>query len=309
MGKYVIVGAGQIGSQLAEHLAADGDEVTVVTRSGSGPDAPLVHKVAADATDQARLTELTRGADALFNCANPPYNTWTKDWPPLAESMLDTAEATGVPMVILSNLYGYGPVDRQMTEDLPLAAQSVKGQVRAKMWHDALAAHEAGRARVVEVRASDYFGPGAGELAHMGSRMVRPVLKGKRAQFIGDPDVPRSITYIPDVVDALATVARDDRSLGRPWHVPTGPAITARAFANRVAELGGARTPARISQMPHVALRAAGLFSSVIRELEEIRYQFVEPFVLDSSDFEQTFGVAPTPLDKAIEATIAWWQR
>lgn len=308
MGKYVIVGAGQIGSQLAERLAADGDDVTVVTRSGSGPDAPLVHKVAADATDRAKLTELTRGADALFNCANPPYHTWTKDWPPLAESMLATAEATGARLVILSNLYGYGPVSRPMTENLPLAAKSIKGQVRAKMWQDALASHEAGRARVTEVRASDYFGPGAGELAHMGSRMVPPVLKGKRAQFIGDPDVPRSITYIPDVVDALATVARDDRSLGRPWHVPTGPAITARAFATRVAELGGAK-PARISQTPHFALRAAGLFMPVLRELEEIRYQFVEPFVLDSSDFEQTFGVAPTPLDKAIEATIAWWQR
>lgn len=308
MGKYVIVGAGQIGSQLAERLAADGDEVTVVTRSGSGPDAPLVHKVAADATDQAKLTELTRGADSLINCANPPYNTWTKDWPPLAESMLATAEATDVPLVILSNIYGYGPVDRPMTEDMPLAARSVKGQVRAKMWQDALTAHEAGRARVTEVRSSDYYGPGAGELSHFGSRMIPRLLKGKAAQYIGDPDVPHSVTYIPDVVDALATVARDERSFGRPWHVPTAAAPTARQFVTRVAELAGAK-PGRISVTPHFALRAAGLFMPVLRELEEVRYQFVEPFVLDSSDFEQTFGVRPTPLDKAIEATIAWWQR
>lgn len=39
MGKHVIVGAGQIGRLLAERLVADGYEVTVVSRSGSGPTA------------------------------------------------------------------------------------------------------------------------------------------------------------------------------------------------------------------------------------------------------------------------------
>jgi hypothetical protein len=47
-----------------------------------------------------------------------------------------------------------------MTEDLPLRPNSVKGQVRTKLWTDALAAQEAGRIRAVEVRGSDYLGRG-----------------------------------------------------------------------------------------------------------------------------------------------------
>ena len=38
MGKHVIVGAGQVGSHLVERLTGMGHDVTVVTRSGSGPE-------------------------------------------------------------------------------------------------------------------------------------------------------------------------------------------------------------------------------------------------------------------------------
>jgi Trk K+ transport system NAD-binding subunit len=58
MGKQVIVGAGQVGRHLAEMLPTQGHEVTVVTRSGVGPE--NVAKIAADATDRKRLIEITR---------------------------------------------------------------------------------------------------------------------------------------------------------------------------------------------------------------------------------------------------------
>ena len=88
MALHVIVGAGPIGTSTAEHLVALGHQVRVVTRSGSGPE--HVERVAADATDADRLTELTRGAAALYNCANPPYHRWPElgrrwrapCWPP-----------------------------------------------------------------------------------------------------------------------------------------------------------------------------------------------------------------------------------
>src|SRR2546430_4109535 len=39
-----------------------------------------------------------------------------------------------------------------LTEAAPLAATGPKGRVRARVWQDALAAHQAGRVRVTEVR-------------------------------------------------------------------------------------------------------------------------------------------------------------
>ncbi len=307
MSKYVIVGSGQVGTQLAERLSAGGHEIAVVTRSGSGPSAPGIRRLAADAVDGAQLTEITRGADAIFNCANPKYHRWPIDWPPLASSMLAAAEATGAVLAITGNLYVYGPGDRPMTEDSPLVAPGTKGQVRVRMWEQALAAHQAGRARVVEVRASDYYGPGCRELAHFGSRFMPRLLAGKPAQYIGNPDLPHSATYVPDVVGALVTAAADERAWGRAWHVPTVAALTARQMADRVSVLAGTK-PSGVKATSHWMLRAAGVFSPMMREMEEVRYQFVEPFELDSSAFEQTFAVAPTSLDQGLAETVKWWR-
>jgi nucleoside-diphosphate-sugar epimerase len=305
MGKHVIVGAGQVGRNLAELLPTLGHEVTVVTRSGSGPQS--VATVAADATDRDRLTEVVKGVDVLYNVASPPYTRWPQEWPPLAASLLATAEETGAVLVTSSNLYIYGQVDGAMTEDLPAAPVGHKGRVRTKMWADALAAHKAGRARVTEVRAADYFGPGAGDQTPTGTRFVPPVLAGKRVTFLGDPDASHSWTYLPDVARTLAIASTDERAWGRAWNVPTNPPLSAQSLAERLSILAGAPTP-RISRMPRWLMNAIGVVSPLVRELRETRYQFDRPFVVDSSAFESTFGIAPTPMDDALTATIEFYR-
>ena len=88
MRKHVVVGSGPIGTATAQLLADQGDDVVVVTRSGSGPEHPRIRLVAADAADSERLVEIAQGATAIYNCANPPYHRWTTDWPPLAAALL-----------------------------------------------------------------------------------------------------------------------------------------------------------------------------------------------------------------------------
>jgi nucleoside-diphosphate-sugar epimerase len=302
MGKHVIAGAGQVGQHLAGHLLAQGHQVVVITRSGKGPAG--VEAVAADLTDRDRLVRIVKGADALHNCAGPAYPRWAQDWPPLASALLAAAEATGAVLVTAGNLYAYGPVTTPMVEDLPLAASGVKGRVRVKMWTDALAAHQAGRARVTEIRSSDYFGPGASDQTPVGTRFVPSLLAGKSTSFLGDPDQPHSWTYLPDVAAAMAIAATDERAWGRAWHTPTNPALSARALAGRLCELAGAPAP-RLNRPPAPILLALELINPVIRELKETRYQFDRPFVVDSSAFENTFGMTATPLDAALKATIA----
>ncbi|GAA3242737.1 NAD-dependent epimerase/dehydratase family protein [Actinocorallia longicatena] len=302
MGKHVIAGAGQVGTHLAELLRGQGHEVVVVTRSGSGPEG--VTRIAADVGDQARLTEIARGADALYNAVNPPYDKWAAAWPPMASSFLGTAEATGAVLVTLSCLYGYGPVDGPMTEDLPMAARGTKGRVRARMWADALAAHRAGRIRMTELRGSDYYGPGAGDQAYLGDRFVPALLAGRRAFFLSDPGIPHSWTYLPDVARALALAGTDERAWGRAWHVPSVPPLSALEMGRRLTRLAGAPEP-RISELPRPLMNAAGLFSPLLREMRETRYQFDRPYVLDSSAFETAFGMAPTPVGEGLKAVIA----
>jgi nucleoside-diphosphate-sugar epimerase len=303
MGRHVIVGAGQVGTHLAERLTERGHDVVVVTRSGSGPDS--VERVAADVADRARMTQIAKGADTLYNCVNPQYHRWVQDWPPMASSFLGTAEDTGAVLVTLGCLYGYGPVDGPITEDLPLAATGAKGRVRAKMWQDALAAHEAGRIRTTELRGSDYYGPRSTDQAYIGeARFVKPLLAGKRVAYLSDPSVPHAWTYLPDVAEALAIAGTDERAWGRPWHVPTGPAVSTREVGERLCRIAGAPAP-RIFEVPRAVFFAAGLFSPMAKELRETRYQFDSPYVLDSSAFQSTFGMAPTPMDDALRTVVA----
>jgi nucleoside-diphosphate-sugar epimerase len=294
---HVIVGAGPIGSSTARLLADDGHTVRVVTRSGSGPEHERIERITADATDPDRLSEICAGATALFNCANPPYHRWRTDWPPLATALLRAAERSGAVLVTMSNLYGYGEVSGPMREDLPLAPTTSKGRVRAQMWRDALAAHEAGRVRATEARASDFIGVGAHSLFN---DMVAPAVRsGRRAVVPANFDVPHSLTFTGDVARTLVVLASDERAWGRAWHVPTAPAVTLREAAHRLARLAGAPEP-RLRTMPTSVLRLGGLFSPTAREFIEMRYQFDRPFVLDSSAAETTFGLTPTSLDDAL---------
>ncbi|MER7499687.1 NAD-dependent epimerase/dehydratase family protein [Nonomuraea pusilla] len=301
MGKHVIVGSGQVGKHLAAKLLARGHDVTVVTRSGSGPEGTV--RVAADVADQRRLIQVTEGADALYNCVNPQYHRWLTDWPPMAASFLAAAEATGAVLVILGNLYPYGPVTGPMTEDLPLRPSSAKAAVRARMWEDALAAHRAGRVRTTEVRGSDYFGPGSTDQSYLGDRFQGPLRAGRSIALPYPADVPHSWTYLPDVAEALVVAGTDERAWGRPWHVPTSDPLSFREVGARMAALLGRPAP-RITRIPWALVRAAGLFSPMLGELGHTRYQFTEPFVLDSSAFQRTFGVAPTPMEDALKATL-----
>ncbi|MEV4488874.1 NAD-dependent epimerase/dehydratase family protein [Micromonospora coxensis] len=305
MSLHVIVGAGPVGTATARLLAGRGERVRVVTRRGTGPEHPAVERVAADAADPGRLTALAEGATALYNCANPAYHRWPTDWPPLAGSLLTAAERTGAVLATVGNLYGYGPVDGPMTEHTRLASTGVKGQVRNRMWADALAAHRAGRARITEVRGSDYLGADGTSLAMM---VLPRVLAGRRVFLPVDWDAPHTWTYIDDVARTLVTAAGDERAWGRAWHVPSAPAVSMRDLATRAATLVGAPAP-KLTRMPYPVLWLGGLVDPMARELRETAYQFDRPFLMDSTAATSTLGVTPTPLDRAVGETVAALRR
>jgi nucleoside-diphosphate-sugar epimerase len=300
MSEHVIVGAGAVGSEIALLLAERGERVRVISRRGTGPVHPAIETVAADATDAEQLSKLAAGSVALYNCANPQYHRWLTDWPPLASALLTAAERSGAVLTIMSNLYGYGPVDGVITQQTPLAATHAKLRLRAQMWQDALAAHEAGRVRVVEVRASDYIEANSLLSAALG----KPLLAGSRAYSPWPLDVAHSWTSIADCARTLAAVATDERALGQAWLVPTNPALTVRQLATRFTEVNGA-PEARLTAIPYAALWATGVFSPMVKELRTTRYQFTRPFVIDSSATTEAFGLLPTPMDAALRDAAA----
>jgi nucleoside-diphosphate-sugar epimerase len=311
--KHVVVGAGPIGSGVARELAERGHQVAVVTRSGSGSVAGGIERVAADAADAAAMASLAEDVAAIYNCANPPYHKWPAMWPPIAHSLLGAAERSGAVLVTISNLYGYGPARaslgaggydaaHSMTEATPLAATGRKGRVRAQMWRDALAAHEAGRIRAVEIRASDYVGPGAN--AVLGDRVVPRVLRGQGVTMIGRADRPHTWSYTGDVVAMAVIAGTDSRAWGRVWHVPSTEPRTQRQAVDDIARAAGVKlVPVRT--VPGAVLYGLGVVSPLMRELRETEYQFSEDFVMESTAARQAFGLDPTPWDCVLTAVLS----
>ena len=298
MSLHVVVGSGPVGTAIARLLAGRGETVRMITRSGGGPVDPRIERVAADASDAARLTELTQGAEALYNCANPRYTEWEKLWFPMNDAMIAATKAAGAVYVITGNLYVYGPQPGgHMTENSPLAAVGRKGRVRIKMWRDALASG----VRTVEVRGSDYLGAGA--IGVFSSVLLPAIEKGRAAWAPGDPDLPHSFTYTGDMAATMVRLAGEERAWGRAWHAPTAPAITIRHLADRYCELTG-KPKLTIHKLPRFVMRTAGLVQPMARELAEMDYQFYAPFHLDSSLTERTFGLAPTDIEVGIRETV-----
>lgn len=301
MSLHVITGAGGTGSPTALLLAEAGENVRLISRRGSGPQHPLIERVAADASNADRLTELTRGAASLINTAVPPYDRWPAEFPSLAAALLTAAERTGAGYVMMGNTYGYGQVNGRFTEDLPMAPVSAKGKVRAQMWLDALASHQAGRARVTEVRASAFLGAGAGSLYNF---TVPPlVLAGEPASFPGDLYVPKTWSYIGDVARTLMTVAQDDRAWGRAWHVPSTATISVHDLTVRLTEIAGAPAP-DLKPMSTAELAAIGQRDPIMAEVIEMLYSLDNPDLLDSTMTEQTFGLSATPMDNVLAETV-----
>jgi nucleoside-diphosphate-sugar epimerase len=304
---HVVFGTGQVGQALAACLAGRGLAVRAVSRHRPAALADGIDWRVADAADPDAAADAAKGAAVVYQCLNAPYPRWPELFPPLQRGALAAAERAGALLVTLENLYGYGPTGgKPMTEDLPLAATTIKGRTRAAMTGELLAAAAAGRVRIAIGRASDFFGAGVTEGSTLGRRVFGNALAGQRADFIGNPDLPHTYSYVPDIAAALATLGTDPRAVGEVWHLPGPQTGTTRALLDLVA--GEVGHPVAIRSVPKLAVRALGLVNPMMRALVEMAYEFDEPFILDTTRYEATFGATGTPLAAAVAATIAWYR-
>lgn len=298
----VILGAGPVGRAIADVLAARGREVTVVTRDGRSI-GPGVTAGRADLSQADQTIAACRGAGVIYLCAAPPYHLWETGFPALQGAAIAAAQATGAVLVAVENLYGYG-VAGTLHEGLPLTATTRKGSVRARLSQDLLSAHASGRIRGVAGRATDFFGPGV-RVSALGGRFWPALLSGKAVDWVGNPDVPHSFAFLPDLAEAYVALADTPSAWGTAWHMPALPPVTLREICDMATPHGAA--PTRIRKTPSWLLRAVGLFQPASGEVVEMRYMFDQPFVIDHSAFDRGVGAGRQSWDKALTETVRWW--
>jgi len=300
---HVVLGAGQIGTRVAEILLARGHRVRLVRRGAAGPSSGRLERVSGDITDVRFADEVARGAGVVYDCMNPPYHRWPAELLALGRGSLRAAASAGTKLVALDCLYMYGRPTGPMHEGSPLAPVSKKGELRVELAALRLEAHARGDVPVTIGRASDFFGPDL-PLSAWGDRFYDRVLAGRAAETVGDPNMPHAYTYAPDVARSLVTLGEDARALGHVWHLPTNRAESTSALAARLGRALG--VDARVRGVPRWMVRAVGLVSPFMRELAEMTYQWEVPFELDDTRFRTTFGYGATPVETQVADTAAW---
>jgi nucleoside-diphosphate-sugar epimerase len=302
---HVIFGTGPLGKWTMRELVRLGKRVRMVNRSGEVQDAPTgVEVVRGDAYDPASTTALTKGATAVYQCAQPAYHEWAKKFPPLQAAIMQGAIANGAKFIVGENLYMYGDPNGQIiSEAMPYNAHTRKGRIRMQMAGAVMEAHHSGNVRAAIGRASDFIGP---EYELMGELVVYPALEGKPVSVLGKLDVPHSFTYVPDFGKALATLGTRDEALGQVWIAPTPPPITQGELITMFSEAIG--RPLKTRAAGGAMVRLLGLFNPALRESVEMMYGWEKPYIVDGSKFERTFGISATPMQEAVRETVAWFR-
>ncbi|MEX1343909.1 MAG: NAD-dependent epimerase/dehydratase family protein [Candidatus Limnocylindrales bacterium] len=305
-GTHVVLGAGGgTGTAIVDELLRRGLPVRAVTRRPESVGEGVEH-VVADLNDPAAARDALSGAAVVYHAASPPYHTWTTTFPALNDSVVAATSAAGARLVFADNLYMYGPGSGVMTEDTPIRATDKKGVLRASMAEKLLLAHTAGELEVVIGRSPDYFGPG-GTNSALGENTFGAALAGKTVRWVGSPDVPHSVAYLPDMARAFVTLGLSPEAAGKVWHLPTCGAPTGREFVAAIAAASG--RDVAISGTPRWLLQLVGLVNRAAREMTVIYYQWSEPFVSSDAAYQEAFGPDPaTPLAEAVAATAAWFE-
>ncbi len=272
---HVLFGAGQVGRQLARCLLESGKRVRIAKRSAGGAP-PGAEVIQGDATDLAFCVE--------------------------------AAGRAGARLVVLDNVYMLGrPGGGSLDEETPMNPCSRKGEARARAAEALFEAHRRGAVVATSGRASDFYGPG-GILTHVGDRFWPAALARKTVRVVIDPDVVHTYHYIPDVARGLATLGcADADAYGRPWMLPCAPAETLRALVARLSDKVGREI--RVARLPRWVVKGVGVFVPLVGEVDEMLYQWEEPFVVDDRRFRARFGTEPAPVDEAAAETVSWARR
>jgi nucleoside-diphosphate-sugar epimerase len=211
---HVVFGTGPLGRAVVRELYARGRRIRAVNRAGKADFPASVEVVAADASDPDQAARACQGASLLYQCAMPPYTQWKEEFPRLQSSIVAAAARVSARLVVADNLYLYGEVEGPIHEDLPAAAETKKGRIRAEMAAALFHAHQQGRVQVTIGRGSDFFGPHV-RSAVMGERVFLPAIAGKKATVLGNLDMPHTYTFINDFGRALVTLGEHDNAFGR----------------------------------------------------------------------------------------------
>ncbi len=298
----VILGSnGIIGKGLAEILPQYTDKVRLVSRHPS-PVNKNDELVSGDVRDFGAADKAVENADVVYLVLGMEYklSVWQKDWPRIMANVINACKKHNAKLVFFDNVYAYGKVNGWMTEKTPMNPSSKKGEVRAQIAEQIINEYNQGNLNAIIARAADFNGPTKTSFVH--PLVYDKVMNGKKAQWFINADLRHSLTYTADAAKAAALLGNTPEAYNRVWHLPTDRnAPAGKEFIHMVQETYGKNTG--YTTLSRWMLKMVGLFVPVIREMDEMMYQYDSEYLFDSSDFESHFFKA-TPVKNSINQTV-----
>ena len=301
---HTILGAnGIIARELSRALAAYTSDIRQVSRNPRKVN-PTDETLVADLLDGQATVNAVAGSEVVYLVAGLKYNTsvWQEQWPRVMRNVIDACKKHGASLVFFDNVYAYGRVDGIMTEDMSFNPISKKGEVRAKIATMLLDEMRNGNLQAMIVRSADFYGPGAVQSFPQATVFER-LKAGKAPQWIGNPNTEHTFTFTPDAGHAVAVLGRSAEAYGHTWHLPTSQEpLTGADFVRVACDL--AAQPFKLQVAPRWMLKLMGIFMPVLRENEEMMYQFEYDYRFNSSKIESAFGLQPTPYSQGIRESL-----
>lgn len=299
-----ILGAnGVIAQELSRNLTQYTDQIRQVSRNPKKVNAGD-ELVSADLLNYADTEKAVAGSDIVYLTPGLKYDikVWQDQWPKIMRNTIDACKKHKTKLVFFDNVYAYGYVHGAMTETTPYNPSSKKGEVRAKIATTLLDEIKQGNLEGMIVRAADFYGPNA-LLSLTYSGVTEKVKKGSTSQWFGDPKKIHTFTYTPDAGKATAILGNTPTAYNQTWHALTSDdKITGEGYVRIATDL--MKQPYKIMPLGKLGVRMIGLFMPILREFNEMMYQYEHDYIFDSSKFEKAFGVAATSYQDGIKATL-----
>ncbi|WP_458232246.1 NAD-dependent epimerase/dehydratase family protein [Roseateles sp. P5_E8] len=307
----VLGASGGIGGEVARQLRDAGWVVKALQRGlGAAHETrDGIHWLRGDALNATDVAGAAQGCGVIVHAVNPPgYRDWERLVLPMLDNAIAAATAQQATLVLPGTVYNFGPdaLASPLREDSPQRPVTRKGAIRVEMEARLRKASERG-ARVIVVRAGDFFGPKAGN-NWFSQGVIKP---GKPITSISNPAAPgagHQWAYLPDVARTMVELLAKREALPAfaSFHMAGHWDASGREMAEaiqRVAARHG-RAP-RIAALPWWLLKLASPFVATFKEMQEMRYLWQQPVRMDNAKLLATLGHEPhTPLDDAIEASL-----
>ena len=300
----VILGSGgAIGKDLAVELKKYTDKIRLAGRNPQkvNSDDELV---VCDLKIAENVENAVKGCDVAYLTVGIQYKlkVWQEQWPLIMKNTISACKKHNTRLVFFDNMYMYHPGKlNPMTEETEIQPSSKKGKVREQIAQMILNEVKTGKLQALIARAADFYGPGISNSV-FNEVVVKNLKNGKKANWFCSLNYLHNFTYTPDAALATAILGNTPQAFGEVWHVPTAAPLTGNEWIEKVAAKLGVKPKTMVASK--FIVKTMGLFNPIMKEFVEMQYQWDRDYNFNSSKFETTFNIKPTPVDEAISLII-----